>query len=143
MSISCDWISACQTAIIDRMSGRVTLVHVLDALTAQRFPAQVPAFHVVATWQNQAETVIRARLRLSIEESSGETTSVLSDEEIPFAGRASHRSVCIVQSLTVLRPGQYRVVARFQLAGSDQWQDAGRHPFSVQASVVATAGALA
>ncbi len=143
MSITCDWVSACQMAIIDRMSGRVTLVHVLDAVASQRFPAQIPTFHVVASWQNHTEMVTRARLQLSIEEFGGETTTILTDEEVAFAGRTSHRSVCIVQSLTVLRPGAYRVVARWQAVGSDGWIVAGAHPFSVNTSAAPAGPAMA
>ncbi len=143
MSISCDWVSASQLAIIDRMSGRVTLVHVLDAVASSRFPAQIPTFHVVASWQNHTEMVTRARLQLSIEEPGGETTTILTDEEVSFAGRTSHRSVCIVQSLTVLRPGPYRVVARWQSVGTGGWTEAGSHPFGVNTSATPAGPAMA
>lgn len=133
MSIACDWISACQLAIVDRLSGRATLVHVLESVASPRFPAQLPTFHVVATWHNQTEMVATARLRVRIDEVAGEPGSVLSEEEVTFVGKTSHRAICIVQSLTVNRPGAYRVVASLQSA-TGEWADVAGHPFTVTTS---------
>lgn len=133
MSIACDWISACQLAIVDRLSGRATLVHVLETVASPRFPAQLPTFHVVATWHNPIDMVTTARLRVRIDEVAGEPGSVLSEEEVTFHGKTSHRAICIVQSLTVNRPGAYRVVASLQGPSGD-WSDVAGHPFVVNTS---------
>ncbi len=133
MSITCDWLVACQIAIVDKLNGRATLVHVLETVASPRFPAQVPTFHVVATWHNPTEMVAVARLRLRIDEAAGEPGPPLLDEEVTFVGKTSHRSICIVQALTVLRPGLYRVVASRQFSG-EAWVDVAAFPFHVAAS---------
>jgi hypothetical protein len=138
MSLHCDWVSACQTAIVDRVSGRMTLVHVVDAVAAPRFPAQVGPLHVVASWHNGGEAALAVRLRVAIEAGDGETHSVLAEEDVALSGRSNHRTICIIQSLTVLRPGPYRVIASWQDNGQSTWQQAAQHTFQVQ-----TAPALA
>lgn len=131
MSVSCDWLCGCQLAIVDKLSGRATLVQVIENVNAPRFPAQLPAFYVVATWHNALDMVAVARLRVRIDEAGQEPGNVLSDEEVTFNGKTSHRSICIVQSLTVMRPGPYRIVASRQLAGSDEWAEAAAFTFHV------------
>ncbi|MBM4345150.1 MAG: hypothetical protein FJ100_17405 [Deltaproteobacteria bacterium] len=133
MSITCDWLAASQLAIVDKLNGRATLVHVLETVTSPRFPAQVPTFHVVATWRNATEMIATARLRVRIDEAAGDPGPALLDEEVTFVGRTSHRSICIVQSLTVLRPGLYRVVASRQCNG-EPWVDMATFPFHVAPS---------
>ena len=134
MSISCDWLAACQLAIVDKLSGRTSLVHVLETVTSARFPAQVPTFHVVATWHNHTEMMATGRLRVRIDEVGGDPGAALSEEEVTFHGKTSHRMICIVQSLAVLRPGPYRVVASLQLSGAEQWADVAVFPFHVAMS---------
>ncbi len=142
MSITCDWLVASQIAIVDKLNGRATLVHVLETVTAPRFPAQVPTFHVVATWHNPTEMVATARLRLRIDEAAGEPGAALLDEEVTVVGKTSHRSIGIVQSLTVLRPGLYRVVASRQYNG-EPWADVASFPFHVAPSAGAGSTAQA
>ena len=134
MGPRCDWVSACQTAIVDRVSGRVTLVHVLDAVAVPRFPAQLGPFHVVANWHLDRDGAQTCRLRVAIVEAQGETASVLADEEVTLAGHSSHRTICIIQSLTVLRPGPYRVVASWQAHPEAAWLEAAAHTLQIQAA---------
>ena len=132
MSISSDWVKACSTALVDRLTNRVSLVHVLEQVPVPRLPASLPSFHIVALWHNNLDMAVDARLRIDVEEQGGETSSVLSEESITFAGRVNHRTICIVHAMTVLRGGSYRVVARYQMAGTDRWIDGASHPFQVQ-----------
>lgn len=143
MSLHCDWVSACQTAIVDRVSGRVTLVHVLDTMAAPRFPAQLGPFHVVASWHNGSETAVVARLRVAIAGQDGDADSVLADEDMTLGGRSSHRTICIIQSLTVLRPGPYRVVASWQSDADAPWHEAASHTIQVQAAAALASTAQA
>ena len=143
MAVTCDWLCACQTAIVDRISGRISLIQVVETVAAPRFPAQLPTFHVVATWQNHTEMATGARLRIRIEEVGGEGGSQLAEEDVTFSGRTTHRSICIVQSLTVLRPGSYRVVAQMQVGSADAWIDAAAYPFLVNSAQAPTGAAMA
>ena len=132
MSIHSDWVTACSTALVDRLTNRVSLVHVLESVPVPRLPAIVQPFHIVALWHNTVDMAVDGRLRIEVEEASGESASVLSEETITFAGRVSHRTICIVHAMTVLRPGAYRIVARLQLSGAETWLDGASHPFQVQ-----------
>ncbi len=132
MSIHSDWVTACSTALVDRLTNRVSLIHILEHVQVPRLPSVVPAFHIVALWHNTVDMATDGRLRIEVEEQSGESSSVLSEETITFAGRISHRTICIVHAMTVLRPGAYRIVARLQVPGSDDWKEGASHPFIVQ-----------
>ena len=103
----------------------------MEQVQVPRLPAVVPAFHIVALWHSTLDMAVDARLRIDVEEQSGETSSTLSEETITFAGRVNHRTICIVHSMTVLRAGAYRVVARYQPVGTDKWVDGASHPFLV------------
>lgn len=129
-SIRNEWVVACQTALVDRLSGKVSLIHVLDHVQVARFPADLPPFHVVALWQHTTDMVANARLRIELEEHGEPGASILSEETVEFAGRTGHRTICVVHALTVQRPGTYRLVARLQ--GPDgQWHDGSAHTFAV------------
>lgn len=132
MSISSDWVTACSTALVDRLTNRVSLIHVLEQVQVPRLPAVVPSFHIVALWHNTLDMAVDGKLRIDVEEQSGDTSSCLSEEQITFAGRVSHRTICIVHSMTVQRAGAYRIVARYQPPGTDDWEDGTSHPFHVQ-----------
>lgn len=132
MSIHSDWVTACSTALVDRLTNRVSLIHVLEQVQVPRLPAVVPPFHIVALWHNTVDMAVDGTLRIEVEEQNGESSSVLSEETVTFAGRISHRTICIVHAMTVLRPGAYRIVARLQLPGSDAWKEGAAHPFLVQ-----------
>lgn len=143
MAVTCDWLCACQTAIVDRISGRISLIQVVETVAAPRFPAQLPTFHVVATWQNHTEMSTAAKLRIRIEELGADGGSQLTEEDVTFSGRTTHRSICIVQSLTVLRPGAYRVVAQMQPSGGESWSDAASYPFQVVSAQAPSGAAMA
>lgn len=132
MSIRNDWVVACQMALVDRLTGKVSLIHVLDQLQVVRFPAILPPFHVVALWHNTLDQTVRAPLRIDIEEQGELDVSTLSEEPVEFAGRVGHRSICVVHALTVQRPGTYRIVARW-LGQDGQWQDGSAHTFAIAA----------
>lgn len=132
MSIRCDWVMACQTALVDRLSAKVTLVHVLEQVQVPQFPAEVGPLHVVAAWQHTVEMAGQARVRLELQEQGGEG-SVLAEEQVEFSGRATHRTICVIHALTVQRPGTYRIVARLQ--GTDgEWQVGNAHTFDIVGS---------
>jgi hypothetical protein len=135
MSIRCDWVMACQTVLVDRLSGKVSLIHVLENLQVPQFPAEIGPLQVVATWQHTVEMAGDARLRLELQEQGGES-SVLAEEQVQFSGRATHRTICVIHALKVQRPGSYRIVARLQ--GVDgQWLPGNEHAFDVAGSVPA------
>jgi hypothetical protein len=48
-----------------------------------------------------------------------------------------------VQSLTVLRPGAYRVVAQMQPTGGESWTDAASYPFQVVSAQAPSGAAMA
>lgn len=127
-----EWVLACQTALVDRLSGRVSLVHVLDHLQVARFPADLPPFHVVGLWQHGHDGATTARLRIVLEEHGQPGTSILAEEQVEFAGRTAHRTICVVHALTVQRPGSYRILARLQTADGE-WRDGAMHTLAITA----------
>ena len=134
MSITHDWVVACQTALVDRLTNKISLIHILEQFQVAKFPAVLPPFQIVALWHNRVDMAVSAKLRIEVEELAGDSASLLSEEEVVFAGRVSHRSICIVHAMTVLRPGAYRIVARFQEQDSALWQEGNSHPFSLTAA---------
>lgn len=143
MSLAHDWVVACQTAIVDRLTNKISLIHVLEQVQVPKFPAALPPFQIVALWHNSTEMAVTARLRIEVEELAGDTASVLSEEEVVFAGRVSHRSICIVHAMTALRPGAYRIVARYQTGEGEAWHEGNAHPFSLAVTGNPTAAAQA
>jgi len=143
MSITHDWVIACQTALVDRLTNKISLIHVLEQFQVPKFPAVLPPFQIVALWHNRTEMAASARLRIEVEELAGDSSSVLSEEEVVFAGRVSHRSICIVHAMTVLRPGAYRIVARLQPSDSAAWLEGNSHPFVLTAAGPAPSAAEA
>ena len=129
MSIRCDWVMACQTVLVDRLSGKVSLVHLLEHLQVPQFPAEIGPLQVVAAWQHTVEMAGDARLRLELEEQGGES-SVLAEEQVQFSGRATHRTICVIHALRVQRPGTYRIVAKLQ-TDDGQWRPGSAHVFDV------------
>ncbi len=112
MAIHTDWVIACQTALVDRLSGKVSLIGVLETLQMPRFPCELPPFYVVALWHNATDMVSAAQLRIEVEEYGEPNSAVLSEEHIEFQGHVGHRTICLVPALTVSRPGRYRIVAK-------------------------------
>jgi hypothetical protein len=132
-SLTCDWVLACQTALVDRLTNKISLIGVLESMQVAGFPALLPGFHVVATWQHRNDVVLPVRLQLQLVELQGDGVSPLAEEELEFVGRTGHRSICIVHSLTVLRPGRYAIVARWQRPADDSWQTGGQHVIQIAA----------
>jgi hypothetical protein len=127
-----DWVIACQTVLVDKLTGKLSLVQVLDHLQVPRFPADLPPFYVVGLWQHGQDVVAQARLRIELEEHGELGASVLSEEQVEFPGRTAHRTICVVHALTVQRPGAYRLIARLQ--GPDgEWLDGGAHTLAITA----------
>lgn len=141
-ALRCDWLLACQTALVDRLTNKISLIGVLESIQVNGFPAVLPGFHVVAFWQHRSDVVLEAELQLELVELGGAgSTSRLAEERIEFAGRSGHRSICIVHSLTILRPGRYAVCARWRRSGQEQWHTAGEHWLTVQTAQTAAAEA--
>ena len=123
------WVMACQTALVDRLSGKVSLIGVLEQVSVAQFPAEVGPLHVVAAWQHTVEMAGDVRVRLELQEHDG-AGSVLAEEQVQFSGRTTHRTICVIHALTVPRPGTYRIVARLQ--GPDgQWMVGAEHAFDI------------
>lgn len=141
-ALRCDWVLACQTALVDRLTNKISLIHVLENVAVPGFPTVLPGFHVVAFWQHRSDVVLHADLMLElVEVGGGGASSKLAEERIEFVGRSGHRSICIVHSLTVLRPGRYAIAARWRRAGQDTWHPAAEHWLAIQTAQGAAAEA--
>ncbi len=135
MSVASDWVVACQTAIVDRLTNKVSLIHVIEQVQMPKFPGVLPAFHVVVQWHNTTEMAVTTRLRIAIEDPASSSETSLLEEEVSFVGRVGHRSICIVHAMSVARAGSYRIVAQVQSEVGGAWTNGAGYPFVVVATV--------
>jgi hypothetical protein len=95
-------------------AGRLTLYNVFRDVTADRFPAFAPRFHVVSTWFNPGESPMDAVAQVSV---VGPDGAVVGDavSSMTIQPGAYYSWVARFRGLVFPEPGTYRV--QVQCAG--------------------------